>query len=94
MSSSFKFEFDQRGLKKAVEKAANKAVKVAAKNAQRVLDRVHRSHAGRPVNDVMARLRSAARSAGWKFTDGELRPYAEAISQGTRVVFKPGRARL
>ena len=83
------FKFDDRGFRKAIDKVANDAVREAAKDAQRVFDRVHRSHAGKPVEQVMPALRSAARSADWKFTDTDLRSYAEAISQGTRIIVKP-----
>jgi hypothetical protein len=82
-------KFDDREFRKAIDKVAKDAVREVAKDAQRVFDRVHRSHAGKPVEQVMPVLRSAARSADWKFTDAELRSYAEAISQRTRIVVKP-----
>jgi hypothetical protein len=37
----------------------------------------------------MRALRSAAQSADWKFTDAELRSYAEAISQRTASSPRP-----
>jgi hypothetical protein len=83
------FRFDDHKFRKAIDKVAKDAVREVAKDAQRVFDRVHRSHAGKPVEQVMPALRSAARSADWKFTDAELRSYAEAISQGTRIIVKP-----
>jgi hypothetical protein len=83
------FKFDDRDFRKAIDKVKKDAVREVTKDAQRVFDRVHRSHAGKPVEQVMPALRSAARSADWKFTDAELRSYAEAISQGRRIIAKP-----
>jgi hypothetical protein len=90
---SVKFNFDERGLQRAVGKAVNDAMKDVAKDAQRAVDRVHRSHSGRPVNQVMSQLRSAARSLGWKASDADLRPMAEAISEGRKVTLQPGKTR-
>jgi hypothetical protein len=81
--------FDDRQFRKAIDNLKKDAVREVAKDAQRVFERVHRSHGGKPVEQVMPALRSAARSADWKFTDAELRSYAEAISQGTRIIVKP-----
>lgn len=73
------FKFDDREFRKAIGKVAKDSVREVAKDAQRVFDRIRRSHAGKPVEQVMPVLRSAARSADWKFTDVELRSYAEAM---------------
>lgn len=91
---TFKFEFDERAFKKAVEEAANDAVKESARDMQGVVDGVYETQAGRPTEEVMTQLRAAARAARWKFTDAELRAYAEAISEGRRIVVEPGPVKL
>jgi hypothetical protein len=88
MGRNVKFQFDRRGLEKAVQAAARKAVEDKAEEMERTLDAVFRSHAGKPVDQVMPRLRAAARSAGWKFTAADLRVYADAISQGKRIAVR------
>lgn len=91
---TFKFDFDERAFNKLVEDAANDVVQESAQDMQRVLDGVYGTHAGRPVEDVLTALRTAARSAGWKFTEAELLPYAEAISERTRIVVQAGPVNL
>lgn len=91
---TFKFEFDQRAFRKAAEAAANDAVHESAREMQRVLDGVYDTHAGQPAAEVMRRLRTTAEDAGWKFTEVELQPYAEAISERIRIVVEAGRQNL
>lgn len=88
LAGNVKFNFDQR----AIDRIANEAISEVAAHAQQAFDRVHRIHAGKPVAQVMAPLRSALRSAGWnRATDADLRPMAEAISQGQRIDVRTGK---
>lgn len=90
MAGNVKFNFDQR----AIDRIANEVTSEAAAQAQQAFDRVHRSHAGKPIAQVMAPLRSALRSAGWnRATDADLRPMADAISQGQRIDVRTGKRR-
>ena len=84
----------ERDLKKAMEKAANDGVQEAARKSQRLLDGVAARCAGQTEDQVLEVLRTETRRAGWKATDGELRGYAQAISQGNRIVVRADRVRL
>lgn len=90
MAGNVEIKFDQR----AIDEIAQVATAKMAGQAQQVFDRVYRSHGGKPVNQVMPPLRSALRSIGWnRATDADLRPMAEAISQGQRIDVKTGKPR-
>lgn len=86
--SGFKFE------KRALERVADDALRRRAAEMQRALDAVHRTHAGKPVAEVEPALRSACRRAEMTPDGSQLRQWADAISAGTRIVFKPDRVRL
>ena len=87
------FNFDERGLRKAVEKVAKDAVDSTVRSHQAVFDRMHQRYSGKPKATVLAALRTEARQLGWKASDKDLGDYAQAISDGTRVVVKPGKIR-
>ncbi len=84
----------ERDLKQAMEKAANSGMQEAARKTQRLLDGVANRCAGQTEDQVLQVLRTETRRAGWKATDGELRGYAEAISQGNRIVVRADQVRL
>jgi hypothetical protein len=88
MTANFKFD------KRAMEKVVNDGMREAGKETQAVFDRVHRSHAAKPVDVVLAHLRSAARLLPIKLNETALREYAKSISEGTRIVFDVKKARL
>ena len=73
--------------KRALETVANEAVKKRGAEMQRVFDQVHRSNAGKPLEDVKAALRTACRRIGVTPDAGQLQSWAQAISEGTRIVF-------
>jgi hypothetical protein len=88
------FSFDSSGFRRNLEKTVNAGMQDLARQFQQRVDRVQRSSSGRPVDDVMVELREALRGPDWKFTDSDLRPWAEVIPAGQRVVIQPDRVRL
>lgn len=91
MGSNFKFSLDKR----ALERMAQDAVKEVARKAQPEFDRLHREHAGRPVEEVEPHVRALFRRLDWKpDRPSEIRDYADAISRGDRIVLEPGRVRM
>lgn len=92
MPSSFKW--DERALRRTVEKAANEAIRNIAAEAQPKLDAVFNAHQGQPVDEVIPPLRATFTEMGWTMTEDELRAYAEAISGGRRIVLTPENVNL
>lgn len=59
---------------------------------QAACDAVHRLYAGHPVERVKDGLRREFKRRGATITDPQLTEFAEAISAGTRLKIKNGRA--
>ena len=91
---SMRFEWDERGFKRAMEKAANDAIRKIAAESQPKLDAVFNAHKGRPVEEVIPPLRATVTEMGWTMTEDELRDYAEAISGEQRIVLRPENVNL
>ncbi len=91
---SFNSNEFERNLRKATEEAANDAMKKTAAQLQHVLDGVHRTHAGKPLQDVKPVLNAACRRVDFTLNDEQLVSWATAISEGTRIVVKPEHVRL
>lgn len=88
------FKWDERALRRTVEKAANEAVRNMTAEAQPKLDAVFNAHQGQPVDEVIPPLRAAFTEMGWTMDEDDLRTYAEAISGGQRIVLRPQDASL
>lgn len=84
------FEIDKR----ALEKVANDAMRQRGAEMQRMFDQMHRSHAGKPLEDVKAALRTACRRAGLTPDARQLQTWGQAISDGTRIVLDVQKVRL
>lgn len=82
MASNFKL--NQAGIDKAVKEA----VKEQAKETQALLDKLLRSHKGRPMAEVKAALLREWRRSDGKMTDAEATEWATALSEGRRIVLK------
>ena len=80
----FKFEMDDR----AIKKMADDAVKSLVKEAQTAFDRLHRLYAGKPVGEVLPQVRSEFRRLEWKASESEIRDYAQLIADGKKVVIR------
>lgn len=83
------FKFDERALKRTVERMANEAVRSLTAEGQPKLDAVFNAHQGQPVDEVIPPLRATFTEMGWTMDEDELRTYAEAISGGQRIVLRP-----
>ena len=77
-----RFELDAQ----AVERAANEATKRLAAELQRKFDQVHHCHAGTPLADTKAAIGIACGSVGITPSEEQLEAWAQAISDGTRIV--------
>lgn len=85
----FEIKIDGPALDKgAFDKLAKEAVRAKVKQSQAVLDKLLRTHKGRPVPEVKAALLRAWRRDGGKITDAEATDWATIISGGTRIVLK------
>ena len=90
MASSFELD-----LTRALETAADEGMKQRGQELQRLLDCVHSTDAGKPVELVIAHLRSEWKRRGWgTVRDEQLTAYAQALSAGNRVVVKVEPVRL
>lgn len=88
------FTFDERAFKRAVEEQAQSAINEIAKNMTRDLSRLSNQYAGHPIDEIKPALKRVWEKDGGSLTDPELTQYAQAISDGTRIEFKPERVRL
>ncbi len=64
------------------------------RHAQPQLDRLHRSYAGLPANQVRSSLAAAFKKYGWQADAATLRSYAEQISVGRPVALDLKRVRV
>jgi hypothetical protein len=92
--SSIKFDFDERRFRREVEKAAQQGVNDVAKELARDIDRLRLQHQGRPVDSIKPALKRLFERRGGKITEPELTQYAEMISDGTKIEFKPGQLKF
>jgi hypothetical protein len=83
--SSFKFD------EGAFKKIAEQAVKDKARDMQRRMDRLAAELKGKPLETAKVRLQQEWRRDGGSITDPELTEYAQALIDGTRIVFEAGK---
>lgn len=86
---SIRFEWNEQGFTREIERVANEAVRNIAAQAQPKLDAVFNAHQGQPVEEVIPPLRATFTEMGWTMTEDELRAYAEAMSGRQRIVLRP-----
>ena len=84
-----KFKFDEAALKRAVEQAASGAIADKAREYQRATDRLASQYRGRSPAEIKPALRRAVPGLSAR----QLDEYAQAISNGTKVTFRPGQVR-
>ena len=81
------FKFDEGALKKVAEQA----VKDKARDMQRRMDRLAAELKGKSLETAKVRLQQEWRRDGGSITDPELTEYAQALVDGTRIVFETGK---
>jgi hypothetical protein len=84
---SFKFSFDERALKREIERQAQPAIDKIARDMTREMDALR----GRPVEEIKPALKRLFARDGGSITEPELSEYAETLAGGTRVTFKANR---
>jgi hypothetical protein len=82
MSSNVSFD------KGGFDKIAKRAVQAKAKEIQSLLDRLLRTHSGKPIDEIKRVLVREWPRDGGKMTDAEATDWATHISQGRRIVVK------
>ena len=87
--SSSGFNFDERAIKKVAQQAADEV----GRQFERELERLRRSHSGKPVDDVKRHVRQAFRRLDATATESEITDYAVAISEGSRIKVRVDRIR-
>lgn len=90
------FETDDFGeaLDRAAENMANDALRDKARRGQAAFDDILNRHVGEPPEAIAALLRSACDALGLSAEDQTFQEWAEAISDGERVVIKTERVHL
>ena len=73
-----------------LNRMAQGQIQQLAKDGTRATERVLASHGGRPVEVVKPVLQRELKAAGFTVTDPELTQYAQQISDGVHLTFKPG----
>jgi hypothetical protein len=86
MTSSFKF--DDRALRKAVEKEAAAGIADMADEMTAEMETLRRQYRGRPAAEIKPALRVLFTRDGGSISEPELGEYAQMISDGTRIEFQ------
>ncbi|MDR2565257.1 MAG: hypothetical protein LBC97_04200 [Bifidobacteriaceae bacterium] len=85
MTSSFKF--DDRALRKALEKEAAAGIADIATGMTAEMETLRRRYRGRPAAEIKPALRVLFARDGGSISEPELTEYAQMISSGTRIEF-------
>ena len=83
---SVRFNWDEAGLRNALNAAATEGVAEMGRQVQDVFDAVYAEHANQERADVREALDAAAQRAELNFTAEQLDAYAEAIAEGRRII--------
>ena len=83
------FDFDERKLRRDVGKAAQQGVNDVAKELTHDMERLRLQYQGRRAGSIKPALKRLFERRGGKITEPELTQYAEMISGGTKIEFKP-----
>lgn len=86
---SFKFEFDEKALKRELARQAQPEMDRIAREMTRERERLR----GLPIDQIKAALQRLFARDGGSITEPELSEYAQMIHDGTRIEFKADRIR-
>lgn len=89
MGAGFEIKWNKRALERAVKEAASKGVREIAERMQRVVDAVSLSQAGKTAAEIAPALKREMARIDVTITDPELTQYAQAISEGRRIMMQP-----
>lgn len=90
---SFKFEFDEKALRRELERQVQPAIDDMARDMTREMDQLSAQYAGRPADEIKPALQQLFARDGGSITEPELSEYAEMISSGTRIEFTADKVR-
>jgi len=88
-------KFDEKALKRAVEKDVNAHVEPVARVRNRDLDRLVAQYAGRPIDEIKTAIRTMVRR--WDrstISESEIADWAQLTHDGTLIVLKPEKVKL
>jgi hypothetical protein len=96
MTFRIETSFDPRRFESNMKRQVNDGLRRYAAKLQAALDGLHQHMAGQPIEQVKAELRSTWRAAtgDGDITDPELTRFAQAISDGQRVVLETSQFRI
>lgn len=86
---SMRFEFDERALRREVQRQAQGAVGDLARSMTREMDELRERYTGRPVAEIKPAITRLFQADGGSISDPELSEYAQMISDGARIEFRP-----
>lgn len=86
---SFKFEFDEKALKRELARQAQPEMDRIAREMTREMERLR----GLPIDQIKPALQRLFARDGGSITEPELSEYAQMIHDGTRIEFKADRIR-
>ena len=86
---SFKFEFDEKALKRELARQAQPEMDRIARDMTREMERLR----GLPIDQIKPALQRLFARDGGSITEPELSEYAQMIHDGTRIEFKADRIR-
>ncbi|WP_314425496.1 hypothetical protein [uncultured Microbacterium sp.] len=84
---SFKFEFDEKALKRELARQAQPEMDRIAREMTREMERLR----GLPIDQIKPALQRLFARDGGSITEPELSEYAQMIHDGTRIEFKANR---
>ena len=86
---SFKFEFDEKVLKRELARQAQPEMDRITREMTREMERLR----GLPIDQIKPALQRLFARDGGSITEPELSEYAQMIHEGTRIEFKADRIR-
>jgi hypothetical protein len=92
----FKIEvnFDESALEREVKKQAQSAIDDIAHGMTRDFDRLRQQYGGQPVEVIKPAVKRVFEKDGGNISEPELTEYAQMISKGTKIEFKPDSLKL
>lgn len=86
---SFKFDFDEKALKRELARQSQPEMDRIAREMTREMERLR----GLPIDQIKPALQRLFARDGGSITEPELSEYAQMIHDGTRIEFKADRIR-
>ncbi|PPF18364.1 hypothetical protein [Rathayibacter sp. AY1A7] len=84
-----KIQFDERALQRVIDDG----MKRFARDANRRMNTLAATHAGRPLPEIKSALQALFRNQGGSISDPELSDYAARIQAGSSITFVPAKSR-